>query len=84
MGNLLLEKKNDFESANTYFNKVFEFHPDNAVALTNVGVALSKQQKYSDALNFFKRAIRALSFKEMMTTCHNVKHLKKCAGGVCR
>lgn len=59
MGNLLLEKKNDFESANTYFNKVLEFHPDNAVALTNVGVALSKQQKYSDALIFFNRAVKS-------------------------
>lgn len=42
MGNLLLNEKKNTEDALKYFNKILEYHPDNAVALANIGVAMTK------------------------------------------
>lgn len=59
MGNLLLENKQDSEGALKYFNKVLEFHPDNSVALANIGAVMAKTNNYTDAIIFFARSLKA-------------------------
>ncbi|WP_223918636.1 tetratricopeptide repeat protein [Hallella multisaccharivorax] len=59
MGNMLLNEKKNTEDALKYFNKVLEYHPDNAVALANIGVAMTKQSNYDDAIIFFAKSIKA-------------------------
>lgn len=61
MGNLLLNEKKNTEDALNYFNKILEYHPDNAVALANIGVAMTKQNNYDDAIIFFAKSIKAES-----------------------
>ena len=59
MGNLLLENKKDSEGALEYFKKVLEFHPDNSVALANIGAVMAKTNNYTDAFIFFSKSLKA-------------------------
>lgn len=59
MGNLLLEEKKDPKTAKEYYDKVLEYHPDNAVALNNIGAAYAGNDNYDDALIFFAKSLEA-------------------------
>lgn len=57
MGNLLTKEKNDVEHAKQYYEKVLEYHPDNAIAINNIGAAFMEHKDYEGALPFLKRAL---------------------------
>lgn len=58
MGNLLTKEKNDVEHAKQYYDKVLEYHPDNAIAINNIGAAFMEQKDYDSALPYIEKAIR--------------------------
>ena len=58
MGNLLTKEKNDVEHAKQYYDKVLEYHPDNAIAINNIGATFMEQKDYESALPYFEKAIR--------------------------
>ena len=55
MGNIF-NKKNDSKTAMTYYEKVLTYHPENALALNNIGAALMEQKKFDNAIDFFEKA----------------------------
>ena len=57
MGNLLTKEKNDIEHAKQYYDKVLEYHPDNVIALNNIGATFMERKDYEDALIYMERAI---------------------------
>lgn len=57
MGNLLTKEKNDVEHAKQYYEKVLEYHPDNAIAINNIGATFMEHNDYEGALPFLKRAL---------------------------
>ena len=57
MGNLLTKEKNDVEHAKQYYDKVLEYHPDNAIALNNIGATYMERQDYEGALPYIERAM---------------------------
>lgn len=56
MGNIL-SKRNDINGAMTYYKKVLTYHPDDFMALNNVGGALMEQGKYDEAIETFKKCL---------------------------
>ena len=58
MGNLLTKEKNDVEHAKQYYDKVLEYHPNNAIAINNIGATFMEQKDYENALPYFEKAIR--------------------------
>ena len=58
MGNLLTKEKNDVEHAKQYYDKVLEYHPDNPIAINNIGATFMEQKDYENALPYFEKAIR--------------------------
>lgn len=57
MGNLLSKEKNDIEHAKQYYDKVLEYHPDNAIALNNIGATYMERKDYEGALPFLEKAL---------------------------
>jgi len=57
MGNLLTKEKNDVEHAQQYFNKVLEYHPDNAIAINNIGATFMERKDYEGALPYMEKAL---------------------------
>ena len=57
MGNLLTKEKNDVEHAKQYYDKVLEFHPDNAIAINNIGATYMEVNDYEAALPYLEKAL---------------------------
>lgn len=57
MGNLLTKEKNDLEHAQQYYNKVLEYHPDNAIAINNIGATYMERKDYEGALPYMEKAM---------------------------
>ena len=57
MGNLLTKEKNDTEHAKEYYDKVLEYHPDNAIAINNIGATYMERKDYEGALPYLKKAL---------------------------
>jgi tetratricopeptide (TPR) repeat protein len=57
MGNLLTKEKNDVEHAKQYYDKVLEYHPDNAIAINNIGATYMERKEYEEALPYLKKAM---------------------------
>lgn len=57
MGNLLTKEMNDTEHAKQYYDKVLEYHPDNAIALNNIGATYMENHDFEGALPFMEKAL---------------------------
>lgn len=57
MGNLLTKEKNDVEHAKQYYDKVLEYHPDNAIAINNIGATYMEREDYECALPYMEKAL---------------------------
>ena len=57
MGNLLTREKNDVEHAKQYYDKVLEYHPDNAIAINNIGATYMERKDYEGALPYLEKAM---------------------------
>ena len=57
MGNIYAKKKNDYATAKKYFDKVLEYHPDNSIAINNLGGLAIECGKYDEAISLFKSAL---------------------------
>jgi Tfp pilus assembly protein PilF len=57
MGNLYTKEKKDIVHAKEYYDKVLEYHPDNAIAINNIGATYMECKDYEGALPFMKRAL---------------------------
>lgn len=57
MGNLLTREKNDVEHAKQYYDKVLEYHPDNAIAINNIGATYMERKDYEGALPYLEKAL---------------------------
>lgn len=58
MGNLLTREKNDYENAKQYYDKVLEYHPDNAIAINNIGATYMEREDYEGALPYLSKALK--------------------------
>lgn len=58
MGNLLTKEMNDVDHAKQYYNKVLEYHPDNAIAINNIGATYMECKDYNGALPYLEKALR--------------------------
>ena len=58
MGNLLTREKNDVEHAKKYYDKVLEYHPDNAIAINNIGATFMERKDYEGALPYLEKALK--------------------------
>lgn len=56
MGNILNAKGNT-EAADGYFSKILQYHPDNALALNNLGGIYCKQGKYAKGKELFEKSL---------------------------
>lgn len=57
MGNILTKEKNDIEGAKSYYNKVLEYFPDNAIAINNVAATYIERKEYTEAIPLMKKVI---------------------------
>lgn len=57
MGNLLTKEKNDIDGAKTYYDKVLEYHPDNAIAINNVAATYMERKDYDAAIPLMEKVI---------------------------
>ena len=57
MGNLLTKEKNDVEHAKQYYDKVLEYHPDNAIAINNIGATYMEVKDYESAMPYLEKAL---------------------------
>lgn len=57
MGNLLTKEKNDVEHAKQYYDKVLEYHSDNAIAINNIGATYLERKDYDGALPYLEKAL---------------------------
>lgn len=57
MGNLLTKEKDDFKHAKEYYDKVLEYHPDNAIALNNIAATYMEIEEYEKALPYMEKAL---------------------------
>lgn len=57
MGNLLTKEMNDVEHAQQYYNKVLEYHPDNAIAINNIGATFMERKDYEGALPYMEKVV---------------------------
>ena len=58
MGNLLSKEMNDLDHAKQYYDKVLEYHPDNAIAINNIGATFMERKDYEGALPYMKKALK--------------------------
>lgn len=56
MGNILT-RKGEPEAAMTYYKKVLKYHPDDFMALNNVGGTLLELGKYDEAIDSFEKCL---------------------------
>lgn len=59
MGNLLALKKGDLKAAKAYYEKILEYHPNDAIAMNNIGGVCMKNRRYDEAIDWFQRAMNA-------------------------
>lgn len=57
MGNLLSKGKNDAQSAESYYRRVLEYYPDNAIAINNVAGVYMEREDYEAAIPLFEQAL---------------------------
>ena len=57
MGNLLTKEMKDVEHAKQYYDKVLEYHPDNAIAINNIGATYMERNDYEGALPYMEKAM---------------------------
>ena len=57
MGNLLIKEKDDIEHAKKYYDKVFEYYPDNAIAINNIGATYMERDDFEGALYYMEKAL---------------------------
>lgn len=57
MGNFYTKVKNDQVHAKEYYDKVLEYHPDNAIAINNIGATYMERKDYEGALPFMEKAL---------------------------
>ena len=57
MGNLLTKEKNDVEHAKQYYDKVLEYHPNNAIAINNIGATYMERNDYEGALPYIEKVM---------------------------
>lgn len=57
MGNLLTKEKKDIVHAKQYFEKVLEYHPDNAIAINNIGATYMEVNDYESALPYMEKTL---------------------------
>jgi tetratricopeptide (TPR) repeat protein len=57
MGNLLTKEKNDIDGAKTYYDKVLEYHPNNAIAINNVAATYMERKDYDSAIPLMEKVI---------------------------
>ena len=67
MGNMQSKVYNDIKTASEYYEKVLEYHPDNAIAINNIGATLLEKGNYNEALVYFDKAI---SIDPTYLNCH--------------
>ena len=67
MGNLLTKERNDVEHAKQYYDKVLEYHPDNAIAINNIGATFMERKDYEGALPYMEKA---LGLDDSYTNCY--------------
>jgi tetratricopeptide (TPR) repeat protein len=54
----LAENEKHYDQAETFFHKVLDIEPDNAITLNNLGYMLAdKTTRYTDALKFIRKAV---------------------------
>ena len=58
MGNLLTREMKDAEHAKTYYDKVLEYYPNNAIALNNIGATYIEIKDYNTALSYLEKALK--------------------------
>ncbi len=58
MGNLLTKEKQDVVHAKKYYEKVLEFHPDNAIAINNIGATYMEVGDYESALQYMEKTLK--------------------------
>ena len=54
MGNLLSKEMDDVEHAKQYYDKVLEYHPDNAIAINNIGATFMEVDDFEGALPYME------------------------------
>ena len=57
MGNLLTKEMNDVEHAKQYYDKVLEYHPDNAIAINIIGATYMECKDYNGALPYLEKVL---------------------------
>lgn len=57
MGNLLSKEMKDVEHAQQYYEKVLEYHPNNAIAINNIGATFMERKDYEGALPYIEKAL---------------------------
>ena len=57
MGNLLSKGKNDFNSAESYYHRVLDYHPENGIAINNVAAVYMERGDYDQAIPLFEKAL---------------------------
>lgn len=57
MGNLQSKGKNDFKTAESYYRRVLEYHPDNGIAINNVAAVYMEKKDYDQAILLFEKAL---------------------------
>lgn len=58
MGNLLTKEMKDVEHAKQYYDKVLEYHPDNAIALNNIGATFMECKDFDGALPYLEKVLK--------------------------
>ena len=58
MGNLLTKEMKDVEHAKQYYEKVLEYHPNNAIAINNIGGTYLEAKDYENALTYLEKALK--------------------------
>lgn len=57
MGNIFQQAKNRPDVADTYFSRILEYHPDNVLALNNLGGVYCKRDEYARGAELFEKAL---------------------------
>ncbi|MBR5654780.1 MAG: tetratricopeptide repeat protein [Prevotella sp.] len=57
MGNLLTKEKKDIKTAKQYYDKVLKYHPNNAIAINNIGATYMECHDYESALPYMMKAL---------------------------
>lgn len=67
LGNVFSKRKKDFKTAQSYYESVLEYYPDNALALTNVAAVMVENKKINEAIPLFKKA---MALDESFPNCY--------------